>query len=380
VTAHEAEIAHWTSVKCKRAKIHKAQAASALNFLVYLNDYLKEKVLWLQWSKAGTIVAAEHRGVSVSSIAWTNNHLESHNRHIKGKYFKPFTHGGRLLRLDYWVQMLILLVIPEFYTRLANKHKLSDYQTAMCCALPTESSLAELDSEIEILLAQVHSDTADAQSSDSESKEFDIMSDSKSSSTSGLEELLLDEVAMHEAEAFCKSNSICSEDSVMHVSESIKLEDLFDAVLQLDNALDDSDILSHLCQAKEPVPSPLLVNKHALIAQEVISLKDEFVALLKKAAAMNMDLIEIKNWFVANVNRQVGEIKQHTLDTSGSLHDHVTILPPVEIINTEPIDSAEMNWCFGSVIEDLGLDSDEEQLLPFVQQKKEKQKNAYGIR
>jgi hypothetical protein len=210
VTAHEAEIAHWTSVKHKRAKIHKAQAASVLNFLAYLNDYLKEKALWLQWSKAGAIVAAERRGVSVSSIARTNNHLELHNGHIKGKYFKPFTHGGRLPRLDYWVQTLVLSVIPEFYTRLADKHKLSDYRTAMHCALPTESSSAELDSEIEILSAQVHSDTADVQSSDSESKEFDITSDSKSSSTSGLKELPLDEVAMREAEAFRESNSIQS--------------------------------------------------------------------------------------------------------------------------------------------------------------------------
>jgi hypothetical protein len=81
-------------IKRKQAKIAKAQASSALNFLAYFNDYLKEKALWLQWSKAGVLYTAESLGVSVNSVAQMNNHLESHNRHIKGKYFEPFTHGG----------------------------------------------------------------------------------------------------------------------------------------------------------------------------------------------------------------------------------------------------------------------------------------------
>jgi hypothetical protein len=94
VALHEAEVVHWLLIKHKQAKIAKVQASSTLNFLAYFNDYLKEKALWLQWSKASALHAAESLGVSIDSIAQMNNYLELHNWHIKGKYFEPFTHGG----------------------------------------------------------------------------------------------------------------------------------------------------------------------------------------------------------------------------------------------------------------------------------------------
>jgi hypothetical protein len=118
--------------------------------------------------------AAECIGTSVNSIAQTNNHLESHNRHIKGKYFKPFTHGGWLPHLDHWVQTLVIMVIPKFFVKLADERKLLDYQAAMQCGVGAPSS-AECESEIKLLLAHVlaNTDTKDAHESDSDTKSLD---------------------------------------------------------------------------------------------------------------------------------------------------------------------------------------------------------------
>jgi hypothetical protein len=370
VAAHEAEIAHWSSIKRKRAKIAKAQASSALNFLAYLNDYLKEEALWLQWSKAGAIHAAECNGVSVDSIARTNNHLESHNGHIKGKYFESFTHGGRLPRLDHWVQTIVTTVIPEFFEKLADERKQIDYRSAMRCGVPAAPISAERKSEIELLSAHVlaDADTEDAHKSDTdtESSDHDTMCDSTLSSS--IESVEAAHEDMH---------------SVSHVSDSeigfgeLNLEDSDD--LNQDNALDEEEIVAQLCQPRQ-APSPSLLNERALIAQEVLSLEDEFVALLKRAFSINMDISDIKNNFFANVNRRINDPEAQSLASSASESNaRVSVLPPVEI-NRVPVDSAEMTRRIGAVLEDLGVDSEDEQILPFTHQKKEQRKAAYGIR
>jgi hypothetical protein len=234
VIAHKAEIAYWTAIKHKCMKIHKAQGTSVLNFLMYLNDYLKEKALWLQWLKASVLVAAECLCVLIDSIVQTNNHLESHNRHIKGKYFKAFTHGSRLLCLDHWVQTLVIMAVPKFFSKLANKCKLSDYRSDMCFAVLAGPSLAERESELKLLMAHVlaNTDTKDALESESES-------DSK-----GLEH-----------NTMCDSSTTGSKDNmhlVSHVSDSeigigdLNLEESID--FNEDNALDEDNIVAQLCQ------------------------------------------------------------------------------------------------------------------------------------
>jgi hypothetical protein len=52
------------------------------------------------------------------------------------------------------------------------------------------------------------------------------------------------------------------------------------------------------------------------------------------------------------------------LSTSESNH-HILVLPPVEI-NCMPIDSAGITQRIGVFLEDLGLDLEDEQILPFT--------------
>jgi hypothetical protein len=364
VAAHEAEVEYWSIIKHKRAKISKAQASSALNFLMYLNDYLKEKVLWLQWLRAGALHTAECIGASVDNIAQTNNHLELHNGHIKGKYFESFTHGSRLPHLDHWVQTLVASVIPKFFAKLADERKLSEYRSAMRCAVPAVPRKCE----IELLSAHVlaDTDTKDAQSdseSDSDPKSLDHMCDSNLSSSIGSEK------ATHEAMY-----------SVLYVSDSelgigdMRLEDSIE--FDQDNVLDEDEIVAQLSQ--QQAPSPSILNERALITQEVLSLEDEFVALLKRASSVDMDLLDIKSKFFANVNRRINQPEAQSPSASESKH-HISVLPPVEI-NRMPVDNAEITQQFGAVLKDLGVESEDEQILLFSRQKKEQRKAACGIR
>jgi hypothetical protein len=330
ITTHKAEVVYWSLIKRKQAKILKAQAASALNFLAYLNNYLKEKALWLQWLRAGVLHAAECIGVSIDSIAQTNNHLEPHNGHIKGNYFEPFTHGGQLPHLDHWVQTLVILVIPKFFAKLADKHKLCNYWSAMHCTVPAMSSLAEHNYEIELLSANV---LADADTKETQ-YELESSSDSKSLEHSTTCDSTGSEEARHEATL---ALVLHVSDSEIGLLEDMTLEDSINEFNQ-DNALDEDEIVVQLCQPCQAV-LPSLLNEHALITQEVLSLEDELVALLKRASSINMDLTDIKNKFFANVNRHVNEPKAHS--SASESNCCISVLPPVKI-NHAPVDSTEI--------------------------------------
>jgi hypothetical protein len=94
------EIKHWERIGRKRDVLSKCQSKAALDFLSYLNTYVENEAYWLSWSPAGAIEAARLLNIPVSRIARTNNPLESFNGRIKGKYYKPYQHSGRLPRID----------------------------------------------------------------------------------------------------------------------------------------------------------------------------------------------------------------------------------------------------------------------------------------
>jgi hypothetical protein len=86
---------------------------------------------WQSWSPAGAVLASQHLGIPISQIARTNNHLESFNGRIKGKYYKPYQHSGRLPHIDVWVLLVVTAVMPDFFKERHEKQALSEHYTAL---------------------------------------------------------------------------------------------------------------------------------------------------------------------------------------------------------------------------------------------------------
>ncbi|KAJ7171536.1 hypothetical protein C8R46DRAFT_846840, partial [Mycena filopes] len=132
IAEYNAEIAHFEQLAKRRDAASKTQSKAALAFLGYLKTYLKTRAFWFSPQDHNSREEAARRlGVPVSEVPRTTNHLESFNGRIKSSYFSPFIHSGRLPRIDYWVLILITLVLPTFFDAWAEKRDLSDYYSHM---------------------------------------------------------------------------------------------------------------------------------------------------------------------------------------------------------------------------------------------------------
>ena len=127
IALYNVEIHYWKLQQAKRDKICRSQAKGALAFLQYLNSYLGNKAYWQSWSPAGAIIASQFLGIPVQRVARTNNHLESFNGRIKGKYYKPYQHSGRLPRIDVWVLLAVTTVMPDFFKEQHERQALRDH-------------------------------------------------------------------------------------------------------------------------------------------------------------------------------------------------------------------------------------------------------------
>ncbi|KAJ7572977.1 hypothetical protein C8J56DRAFT_805736, partial [Mycena floridula] len=115
IDAYNVEISYFKSLGKKRDDISKRQSKGGLAFLAYFHGYIKLRAFWMSWSKAGAEEAARRLGIPIHLIPRTNNHLEGFNYRIKGKYFMAYLHGGRLPRIDLWILLIILTVMPAFF-------------------------------------------------------------------------------------------------------------------------------------------------------------------------------------------------------------------------------------------------------------------------
>jgi len=121
------EVDHWKKVGRKRDASSKCQGLAALDFLSYIKTYIENEAYWISWSPAGAIEAARRLKVPVSRTARTTNPLESFNGRIKGKYYKPYQHSGRLPRIDVWILLLVTAVMPDFFKERENKKELNEF-------------------------------------------------------------------------------------------------------------------------------------------------------------------------------------------------------------------------------------------------------------
>jgi hypothetical protein len=132
ISAYDMEVLYWKSTTGNKAK-------GAMAFLKYLRSYLCDTAIWKSWSPAGAIEASERSGRPVSEIARTNNHLESFNGRIKGKYYKPYQHSGRLPRIDVWILVTVTKVMPDFFREQQERQALAGHYAALRTLLPSDS-------------------------------------------------------------------------------------------------------------------------------------------------------------------------------------------------------------------------------------------------
>ncbi|TFK20876.1 hypothetical protein FA15DRAFT_564641, partial [Coprinopsis marcescibilis] len=140
---------YWEGQSKHRSMAKRKQAEGALKFLKYFHSYLGTKAMWLSWSMAGVIKAAEYLGIPVQKITRTNNPLENFNGLVKNHYFEQYKHSGRLPRVDYWVQCMIASVIPAFFDKRIRKQQMTDYRHALRHIQPGSSHAAEETAELD---------------------------------------------------------------------------------------------------------------------------------------------------------------------------------------------------------------------------------------
>ncbi|KIJ38649.1 hypothetical protein M422DRAFT_258767 [Sphaerobolus stellatus SS14] len=93
----------------------KSVAERALSHLDYLQSYWLTEELWKSWSDFGRHTAAQLLAVDFNGVIPTTNHLESFNGLLKRKHLNRWQRGGRQLRADILMHVLIMKVLPSIF-------------------------------------------------------------------------------------------------------------------------------------------------------------------------------------------------------------------------------------------------------------------------
>jgi len=112
---------------------HTAVAEKGLKHLNhYLLGYWCTESLWCSWSDYGRQVAAKILNCPLEGVLPTTNHLESFNGVLKRKHLRRWQRGGRRLRIDVLVKLLITKIFPSiFEQRLAERNDTSIWESQM---------------------------------------------------------------------------------------------------------------------------------------------------------------------------------------------------------------------------------------------------------
>lgn len=105
---------------------HSSTVKQAEDHLDYLSSYwLASEALWESWSARGRILAAKRMNCPIENIVTTTNHLESFNNVLKGKHLQRWKHGGRRLRVDVLLRILVDKIVPGIFAqRRADEEEL----------------------------------------------------------------------------------------------------------------------------------------------------------------------------------------------------------------------------------------------------------------
>ena len=147
---------HTTTIEDARAIIKKeAEVLEAMaenghtsvagKGLQHLNDYLlgywTTDTLWKSWSDYGRRTAARVLKCPIEGVLPTTNHLESFNGLLKRKHLKRWQRGGKRLRIDVLLRLLITKVLPSIFEQRAMQRAEDLRWAAMVRQLPGGDAL-----------------------------------------------------------------------------------------------------------------------------------------------------------------------------------------------------------------------------------------------
>jgi hypothetical protein len=101
-------------------------AKNALAHLTYLSEYWLSELLWESWLDYGRQKAATILGCPIEGVLPTTNHLESFNGLLKNKHLRCWQRGGRRLRVDVLVKLLVHQILPSIFAQrrlVASEHR-----------------------------------------------------------------------------------------------------------------------------------------------------------------------------------------------------------------------------------------------------------------
>ena len=394
VSSLSKEFQYVQSLAKKRDQLSKKTAKGARNFLNYFHSYIKIEPFWKAWSCAGISEAAHHLGIPENQVPRTTNHLESFNGRIKNKFFAQYQHGGRLPRIDVWILVLIMKVIPTFFTELADHNIQMEHYHKMRHAIPREPEAGSHETT-----AHIHNPTKTINliSTQEVSIAYQIMddisidntaddSDSDPDNRDELDEMISDG-NQHQLVLASDGKS-----SIFVPCPDPENSDWEHA----DFALDEDDIC---CDLRYPSRSPVSLppdspvsastvssnlsqreNAQATAMQELLVIHDSLVEVTRRLLDLNIHPEKLDEYITSNGREQLSqEIKRasrrksltassRSSSSSPVLSRSISISPSIEF-NPELSSSPLEQYARGQNL-----------LSAFEPQKKEKRKVAHGIR
>ncbi|GAA6000017.1 hypothetical protein JCM5350_000275, partial [Sporobolomyces pararoseus] len=105
---------------------------AARSFISYFTKTWMGPAMWNSYSDASIRVAAEYLGTRVEDVLTTTNHLESLNNVVKNKWLKRWKRGGRRMRLDLFVLLLVTRIAPNLANERTKRANLFDMKKSLC--------------------------------------------------------------------------------------------------------------------------------------------------------------------------------------------------------------------------------------------------------
>ncbi|HEV7736391.1 MAG TPA: hypothetical protein VGO47_03330, partial [Chlamydiales bacterium] len=90
-------------------------AQAGITYNTYLGSTWMAEPLWRSWSQAGRLLGSMRLNIPVDKIVTTTNYLEAFNGVLKQKFIGQLQKGGRWLRFDLLIFLLIKQILPSIF-------------------------------------------------------------------------------------------------------------------------------------------------------------------------------------------------------------------------------------------------------------------------
>ncbi|KAJ7023953.1 hypothetical protein C8F04DRAFT_1047632 [Mycena alexandri] len=122
----------------------------AIKHIQYLSEYWTTDNLWQSWANYGRTVAAALLRCHIDGVIPTTNHLESFNGVLKRKHLRRWQNGGRRLRVDVLIRILIIHILPSIFKERKLYREQSLRLAAQIRQLPGGQSLLQTQTKLTV--------------------------------------------------------------------------------------------------------------------------------------------------------------------------------------------------------------------------------------